>query len=315
MSSNPDDGFALRQSLADKLKREGHIRSPCVEAAFRAVPRHIFVPGIPVYMAYRDEAIAIKQTSKNEWLSSVSQPAIIAIMLEQLDLQPGHSVLEIGAGAGYNAALMAHIVGESGHVVTIDIDEDLVERANEYLAAAGYARVKVVCGDGALGCEASAPYDRIILTVSATDTAPAWREQLKPHGRLVLPIDFKNTGTQFSIAFDQAGDCLIGRSFEPCGFIRLRGAMSEQPEGTNRPRVSFRSAFEMNMMATVSQLLPKVGEQLWRRRANREVFGRSMLEGLRLRAYPIETDYVPSEGETVYDRPNTRFVIDWQTSG
>src|SRR5712691_4736152 len=174
--------LALHQALVDQLKRLDCIGTPHVEAAFRAVPRHLFLPGTPLDRVYSDEAIPTKHLD-GATVSSSSQPAIMAFMLEQLQLQPGHRVLEIGAGTGYNAALMAHIVGDTGRVVTVDLDEDLVASAREHLAAAGVNHVQVVCGEGGLGCPDGAPYDRIILTVGPSDILPAWREQLKPDGR------------------------------------------------------------------------------------------------------------------------------------
>jgi protein-L-isoaspartate(D-aspartate) O-methyltransferase len=170
---------------------------------------------------YADQAIPIKRLD-GEAVSSSSQPAIMAIMLEQLDLQPGHRVLEIGAGTGYNAALMAHIVGDSGHVVTIDIDDDIVANAREQLAAAGFERVHVACGDGGLGYPAGASYDRIILTVGAWDIAPAWQEQLKSDGRLVLPLVLRGD-VQKSVAFEHADGHLASVSVHTCGFMPLRG--------------------------------------------------------------------------------------------
>ncbi len=145
----------------------------------------------------------------------------MAIMLEQLDLQPGHRVLEIGAGTGYNAALMAHIVGEAGQIVTLDIDEDIVSSAQGRLATAGWSQVQAVCTDGAYGYPEAAPYDRIILTVAAWDIAAAWEEQLKPDGRLVLPLTIR--GRQLSIALERAGDYWQSISVAPCGFMGLRG--------------------------------------------------------------------------------------------
>jgi protein-L-isoaspartate(D-aspartate) O-methyltransferase len=214
----------LRTTLVDQLKREGHIRTPHVEAAFRAIPRHEFVPGVAPEQAYHDQSIPVKQLDGTP-VSSSSQPAIMAIMLEQLNLQPGQRVLEIGAGTGYNAALMAHLVGEEGQVVTLDIDEDLVAGAREHLAAAGFDRVHVVRGDGGVGYLDAAPYDRIILTVGAWDIAPAWREQMTPGGRLVLPLSIK-AGIQASVAFERVGDHLASRSVFGCGFVMLRGAFA-----------------------------------------------------------------------------------------
>ena len=130
------DAAALHQALVDQLKDDGHIESPRVEGAFRAVPRHHFLPEQPIAEAYRNRAIPTKHLD-GEAVSSSSEPAIMAIMLEMLDLQPGQNVLEIGAGTGYNAALMAQIVGETGQVTAIDIDQDIVEAAQAHLAAAG----------------------------------------------------------------------------------------------------------------------------------------------------------------------------------
>jgi protein-L-isoaspartate(D-aspartate) O-methyltransferase len=119
-----NDRSTLPQALVDELKNKGAIRTTPVETAFRAVPRHLFVPGVALDEVYRDQSIPTKRLD-GAIVSSSSQPAIMAVMLEQLALEPGHHVLEIGAGAGYNAALMAHIVGETGQVVTVDIDEGI----------------------------------------------------------------------------------------------------------------------------------------------------------------------------------------------
>jgi protein-L-isoaspartate(D-aspartate) O-methyltransferase len=222
-TDRPSDAAALHRALIDGLKSAGQIRTPPVEAAFRAIPRHLFLPGLALDRVYRDDAIPTKLLY-NRAVSSSSQPAIMAIMLEQLGLEPGHRVLEIGAGTGYNAALMAHIVGETGRVTTVDIDEELVERARGHLAAAGFGGVQVVRGDGGLGYAEGAPYDRIILTVGSWDVVPAWREQLRPGGRLVLPLSIR--GPERSVAFEHAEGYLTSVSVEPCGFMPLRGAFA-----------------------------------------------------------------------------------------
>ncbi len=218
------DAAVLQQALVDKLKQDGNIHSPPVEAAFRAVPRHLFLPGVPVEQVYRDEAIATKHQD-GVAVSSSSQPAIMAIMLEQLGLEPGHRVLEIGAGTGYNAALIAHIVGDAGQVVTVDIDEDIVANAREHLATAGFGQVRVAHGDGGEGYPGGAPFDRIILTVAAAEITPAWREQLAAGGRLVLPLAIR-AGVQKSVAFEHVDDHLASVSVRSCGFMGLRGAFA-----------------------------------------------------------------------------------------
>jgi protein-L-isoaspartate(D-aspartate) O-methyltransferase len=211
------------QRLIDSLVDENLIRSTSVAEAFRSVPRHLFLPNIPFDQVYSNEAIATK-TEAGRAISSSSQPAMMAIMLEQLALKPGQRVLEIGAGTGYNAALMAYLVGDKGHVVTMDIDDDIVVSARHHLAEAGFGRVEVICADGALGHAPAAPYDRIILTVGAWDIAPAWREQLAEDGRLVIPLSLN--GPQQSIAFIRSGSRLESVSIHGCGFIPLRGSFA-----------------------------------------------------------------------------------------
>jgi len=227
-----DDVPTLQHALIDKLTRAGHMRSPRVEAAFRAVPRHLFVPDVPLAQVYSDTSLVTKTIDGRD-VSSSSQPTMMAIMLEQLALHPGQRVLEIGAGTGYNAALMAHIVGEHGLVVTIDIDEDIVAAAQAHLAAAGYAHVQVICSDGGLGYADVAPYDRIIVTVGADDLPPAWSEQLRPVGRLVVPLGFTQldtvTGSKTLVTFEHVDDHLESRVLSSCGFVPLRGAFGAMP--------------------------------------------------------------------------------------
>src|SRR5262249_8992204 len=155
---------AARARLVDELRDSGRLSSRAVEAAFRAVPRHGFLPEMVATEAYQDEAFVIKMGGDGMPVSSSSQPAIMPIILRQLGLARGNRVLEIGAGTGYNAALMAFLVGEGGSVVTVDIDADLAARARAKLVAAGYARVVVICGDGGFGAPDHAPFDRIIVT-------------------------------------------------------------------------------------------------------------------------------------------------------
>ena len=218
--------MSLQDAFVDDLIAKGPIRSPAVEAAFRAVPRHLFVPHVPHEAAYQDQSIPTKRLDGGV-VSSSSQPAIMAVMLEQLGLEPGHRVLEIGAGTGYNAALMAHIVGPQGQVITIDIDLDIVEAAQQHLSDTGVEGVRVVQGDGGLGYASGGPYDRIIFTVGAGDIRPNWLAQLNPGGRLLAPLSLKG-GIQVSAAFEQVGGGWETISVKPCGFMRLRGAFAEQ---------------------------------------------------------------------------------------
>ena len=224
----PDEA---RARLVDELRASGRLTSRSVEAAFRAVPRHVFLPELdPVSQAYQDEAFVIKTGEGGLPVSSSSQPAIMAIMLEQLGVAEGQRVLEIGTGTGYNAALMTHLVGPEGSVVTVDIDPELADRARTNLVAAGYPDVIVICGDGGFGVREFAPYDRIIVTAGASDLAPEWLAQLGPGGRIALPLGLR--GIQLCIALERSGGLgWRSRAACRCGFIRMAGsyaALAEQ---------------------------------------------------------------------------------------
>jgi protein-L-isoaspartate(D-aspartate) O-methyltransferase len=221
-TSEPTSADAARARLVTELRHRGGSLSPSVQDAFAQVPRHVFVPEVGPAAAYRDEAFVIKCGPDGMPVSSSSQPAMMAIMLDQLDLRPGHRVLEIGTGSGYNAAVMAAVVGPGGEVVTIDIDADLVARARSSLLAAGYDAVTTECGDGGYGDPANAPFDRIIVTAGAWDIAPAWLDQLAPGGRLVLPLSVR--GIQLSVALERVGKHWMSTSAWRCGFVRMLGA-------------------------------------------------------------------------------------------
>ena len=214
---------AARHALADRLQASAAASAP-VQAAFRQVPRHLFLPELRPVLAYQDEAVVIKTGPDGVPVSSSSQPTMMALMLEQLVLASGQRVLEIGTGTGYNAALMAYLAGPSGSVVSVDIDPELTARANASLAAAGYGQVAVICADGSLGHAGQAPYDRVIVTVGADDLAPAWLEQLAAGGRIVLPLSVR--GVQLSVAFERAGGHWQSQSAIRCGFIRMSGALA-----------------------------------------------------------------------------------------
>jgi len=214
-----------RAQLARALHDSGRTPSPAVEAAFGSVPRHLFVPQLDPAAAYADDALVIKYDADGLPVSSSSQPAMMAIMAEQLGLEPGHRVLEIGTGSGYNAAVLAHIVGPGGQVVTIDLDAELTDQARDRLRAAGYGAVTVRCADGGFGDPARAPFDRVIVTAGAWDIAPAWLDQLGPGGRLVLPLSVR--GIHLSVALERRADHWAAASAFRCGFVRMAGAFAD----------------------------------------------------------------------------------------
>lgn len=224
-TTDPTDQTArLRGDLADYIKGWGTFRTPQVEAAFRTVPRHLFLPGVDLETAYGTKPVVTRRTDDGTSISSASSPKLVATMLEQLDTRPGHRVLEIGAATGINAALLAELVGPSGTVVTIELDSDLAIGAAASLTRAGYPQVKVICGDGALGDPEHAPYDRIIVTAEAWDIVGGWWEQLAPDGRIVVPIRLHGSGLTRAIAFDLTeADRMVSTSAVVCGFVPMRG--------------------------------------------------------------------------------------------
>ncbi|MFF0267329.1 methyltransferase, FxLD system [Kribbella sp. NPDC004536] len=210
----------LRTALVHHLVSTGTISDPRIAAAFESVPRHVFVPHVPLQLAYADDVVPMKQDEAGVLTSSVSQPSIVALMLQQAAIRPGDRVLEIGSG-GYNAALLRELAGPGGTVTTVDIDADVTKRARALLDEAGYGDVVVVCADGEFGVPEGAPYDRIVVTVTAWDIAPAWLRQLRPDGRIVVPLRLR--GQTRSIAFDRVGEHLESRSTTMCGFVSMQG--------------------------------------------------------------------------------------------
>lgn len=240
-ASDADRAAEVRDRLVDKLVAEKMITSPAVERAFRTVPRHVFVPdGTSLEVAYHDaDSVAIKRDADGVVISSTSAPFIQARMIEQAGVGPGMSVLEIGSG-GYNAALLAEVVGPSGRVVSVDIDPDVVDLARARLAATGYReRVTVAHVDAEHPVrEVGGPVDVIVVTVGAWDISPAWLDQLALGGIIVVPL--RMNGVSRSIGFRRAGDHLVSTSAEVCGFVPMQGDGAHQervfvlPDGHGR---------------------------------------------------------------------------------
>ncbi|GLW02569.1 MULTISPECIES: methyltransferase, FxLD system [Streptomyces] len=216
----------LRNALVDQIRQEGHATNPAAEAALRTVPRHLFVPDASLQAAYANQPVHVKYDTDGMSISCASQPAVVALMLDQLDAQPGERILELGAGTGYNAALLAHLVGDTGHVTTIDVDDDLVERARAHLAAAEYTNVEALTRDGAVGYADGAPYDRIIATVGAHGIPHAWLDQLAPDGRLVVPQRIKGSVSR-SIVYERRDGRWVSLGSEMNTFMPLRRGIAD----------------------------------------------------------------------------------------
>lgn len=224
----------LRNELVDYLKREGAVVSAAVEKALRKIPRETFATWLSAEEAYENRAVVNPATSE-EGISTISQPFAVARFLEGFALEPGMNVLEIGAGTGYQAALIAHIIGQSGNVVTVDIAEPLTEKARQNLHNAGVNNVEVVLGDGALGYPQNAPYDRIVATVGLREFPLAWTAQLKPEGRIVAPLHLGGAPqNHVLVSLGRKGDRLVGPGLESLNMVVLRGPHVSTQEQVKR---------------------------------------------------------------------------------
>lgn len=253
----------LRERMVERLRASGALGDPAVERALLAVPRHHFLPGHALEEAYENVAITTNW-EHGAPVSSVSQPEIVAVMLQQLRVEPGMRALEVGAGSGYNAALLAELVGPAGSVISLEIDEALAAAAGARLAALGYPpeRARVIASDGWLGWPPGAPYDRIELTVGATDLSLAWFEELAEGGLLVAPLWLG--ATDVSVALRKRAGALESESWSLCGFVRLRGAGAGQAGVTRvAERVTLGGPNAADLAGTVGGLLETRPRRLW----------------------------------------------------
>lgn len=223
----------LRGALVAHLHRSGASSDPRVLDAIGTVPRERFAEGVPLEVAYDDRALVLKSEA-DRVLSSISQPSMIAQMLGLLDVPPGAEVLEIGAGSGYTAALIAHLAGPHGNVTTIDIEPDLVTAANRRFTELN-VRAHAYVDDADILASAPPQVSRVLVTAKATDISPAWLQRLGDGGRIVVPLDL-GLGAEAAFAFVRSGDTLQSIGGRACVFLPLRGGQAS--EG----RIFFRSS-------------------------------------------------------------------------
>ena len=177
-----------------------------IRAAFRAAPRHLFVPrfysstcarwvrwqdeGLEKHLdeLYQDHPLGIHFDANGRIVSTISQPSLVLLMLDLLDLKPGMKVYELGGGSGWNAAMLGKLVGPEGHVTSIELIEDLVEPAQQALRSLGIQNVDFLAGDGSHGRSEKAPYQRGVFTASAWDLPPCFFRQIENGGLLELVI-------------------------------------------------------------------------------------------------------------------------------
>jgi protein-L-isoaspartate(D-aspartate) O-methyltransferase len=171
-----------REQLVNSLQRSGYLKTERIIQAFLAVPRDVFVPEHLKKYAYVDTPLDIGHGQ------TISAPHMVALMCESLDIQQGQNILEIGTGSGYHAAIVAHLVGKTGMIYTIERFESLAEKAQEALRRIGVTNVVIEVGDGSCGLPGHQPYDRIYMTCAAPRIPPPILEQLNDPGKILVPI-------------------------------------------------------------------------------------------------------------------------------
>jgi len=201
-----------RKTLFSSLRRK--IRSAPVVRAMERVPREEFVSIWERPRAYRDEPLSIGEGQ------TISQPYIVALITEALRLQPTDRVLELGAGSGYQAAVLAELV-PGGNVVTVELVPSLAQQARETLAGLGYGNIVVEESTGSLGCPRLGPYDAIVVSAAAPTLSPTLLSQLALGGRLVVPVGSRDQ--QELVCALRTGEGISLRMLGPCRFVPLIG--------------------------------------------------------------------------------------------
>ncbi|WP_432249449.1 methyltransferase domain-containing protein [Streptomyces sanyensis] len=295
----PADPFAgpgarARAALVREIVADGGLSDPGWRSAFAAVPRHLFVPcyfvnrsGVYERMwredpdpeerdrwlhgAYEDAPLATRLRD-GTLLSSSSQPSLMARMLQALEAAPGDRVLEIGAGTGYNAALLAHRLGDAA-VTTVDVEPEVVESARRHLDEAGYHPV-VAVGDGSRGHPGRAPFDAVIATCAPASVPDPWISQCRPGARIVAPL---STGV-IALRVGSDGRSAEGRFLHTSAyFVPLRGGAAPlEPGAGGLPRRAIENdLFRFLLTLTAGTLDPREALSLWERehRPGRRRFG------------------------------------------
>ncbi len=211
-----------REALLEQLEVGGYLNDPRLEEAMLSVPRHLFLPEELIDEAYEDKPLPVG------FGQTVSAPHMVAMMTTALQLEEGDRVLEIGTGVGYHAAVAKAMVGETGHVVTIEYLPELAEWSRKNLQAAGFD-VHVIQGDGMDGAPEFAPFDAIYITCAIPRIPLELVEQLRDGGHFVAPIGV--TRCQL-MAGRRTGDEMELDDLGPCLFVNGQGRLGDPGEGT-----------------------------------------------------------------------------------
>jgi protein-L-isoaspartate(D-aspartate) O-methyltransferase len=212
-SAGTDDWARQRQRMVTNQLKARNINNERVLAAMGKVPRHEFVPPAVRGQAYRDHALPIGHQA------TISQPHVVALMTQLIDPRPGQRVLEVGTGSGYQAAVLAELVKE---VYTVELVPELARSAAERLKALGYKNVQVRAGDGYKGWAEAAPFDAIVVTCGAKQVPEPLFEQLKPGGKMVIPVGPAPDRQTLQLITKTADGERKTREIAPVRFVPLR---------------------------------------------------------------------------------------------
>jgi protein-L-isoaspartate(D-aspartate) O-methyltransferase len=203
-----------REELVRSLIQLGRIKTESIEKAFLKIPREMFIPESQKNYAYIDTPLKIG------YGQTISAPHMVAIMCEELSIDKGQKILEIGAGSGYHAAIVSKLIGEEGHVYSIERITTLAENAKNNLKNVGIKNVTIEIGDGSEGLEKYAPYDVIYVTCGAPDVPPPLVEQLNDPGQLLIPIG--NTICRLEL-IEKNNKKITTKDLGGCAFVPLVG--------------------------------------------------------------------------------------------
>lgn len=203
-----------RKKLVEGLIASGYLSKKEVIEAMLKVPRHEFIPSCQDYCAYADRPLSIGKGQ------TISAPHMVAMMTEHLDVKEDHKILEIGAGSGYQAAILADIA-KNGKIYTVERIPELAIKAEEDLKRTGYKNVEIIIADGTKGYKQEAPYDRIIVTAAAPRIPDSLVKQLKDNGKMLIPVG----GRMFQelLLIEKKDDKIHEKKLGGCVFVPLIG--------------------------------------------------------------------------------------------
>ncbi|MFL6759284.1 protein-L-isoaspartate(D-aspartate) O-methyltransferase [Sphingomonas sp.] len=214
MATTMTNYAAEREGMVERQLRRRGITEKRILDAFRAVPREAFIGAGYAHLAYGDHPLPIEANQ------TISQPYIVALMIQAAAIKPGDTVLEVGSGSGYAAAVISRI---AARVIGIERQHDLVEVARERLRRLGHDNVEIIEGDGTKGCREHAPFDAILAAASGSHVPRPLVEQLAPRGRIVMPVGEPGWVQELIKVTKNEGGTLVQEGLGEVRFVPLIG--------------------------------------------------------------------------------------------